>query len=64
MSGSEEVAAYKASSDKCVMRYTSPSARLIGPQRIVLSKCIYGWVVFILYFGTSGKRPLVSFSSL
>jgi hypothetical protein len=27
----EEVAAYKASGDKCVMRYTSPNARLIGP---------------------------------
>jgi hypothetical protein len=30
MSGSEEVAACKASGDKCTMRYTSQSARLIG----------------------------------
>jgi hypothetical protein len=30
--GSEEVAVYQTSDDRCVMRYTSPSARLIAPS--------------------------------
>ena len=43
-SGSEEFSAYKVSCDKCVMWYTSPSARLTGPQRIVLVNVyIAGW---------------------
>ena len=37
MSNSEEVATYKASGDKCVMRYISPNTRPIG----LSANCMY-----------------------
>ena len=48
LSGSEDVAAYRASGDECVMGYTSQTSRLIG-KLYAVKVCLDGWRVYLVF---------------